>query len=122
MFLLQLNEKISLNSSLTYTYGRLKDGDVPLDHIPPMFGKTSLKFETKKFKAEVYARYNGWKHLEDYSASGEDNLPQATVDGTPSWYTLNCVHRLVSAKQNTECASGYGKYYGQILPVTLLRV
>jgi hemoglobin/transferrin/lactoferrin receptor protein len=27
--------------------------------------------------------------LEDYSASGEDNLPQATVDGTPSWYTLN---------------------------------
>ncbi len=87
--LLQLNEKLSLNTSLTYTYGRLKDGDVPLDHIPPMFGMTSVKFETKKFKAEVYARYNGWKHLEDYSASGEDNLPQATVDGTPSWYTLN---------------------------------
>jgi hemoglobin/transferrin/lactoferrin receptor protein len=87
--LLQLNEKLSLNSSLTYTYGRLKEGDVPLDHIPPLFGMTSVKFETKKFKAELYARYNGWKHLEDYSASGEDNLLQATVDGTPSWYTLN---------------------------------
>ncbi len=86
---LQMNEKLSLNSSLTYTYGRLKESDVPLDHIPPLFGMTSVKFETKKFKAEMYARYNGWKRLDDYSKSGEDNLPQATVEGTPSWYTLN---------------------------------
>ena len=87
--LFQLNEKISLSSNLSYTHGRLKEGNTPLDHIPPVFGMTTVRYETKKFKCEVYARYNGWKHLEDYSASGEDNLPQATVDGTPSWYTLN---------------------------------
>ncbi len=87
--LIQFNEKLSLSSSLTYTYGRLKEGSLPLDHIPPMFGMTSLKYETKKFKAEVYSRYNGWKNLKDYSASGEDNLPQASVDGTPLWFTFN---------------------------------
>jgi hemoglobin/transferrin/lactoferrin receptor protein len=87
--LLQLSEKLSLSSNLTYTYGRLKAGDLPLDHIPPLFGMTSLKFETRKFKAEIYSRYNGWKNLKDYSTSGEDNLPQASVDGTPLWYTLN---------------------------------
>jgi len=87
--LLQLNEKLSLSSNLSYTYGRLKDGDLPLDHIPPIFGMTSVKFETKKLKAELYARYNGWKHLGDYSLSGEDNLPQASPDGSPSWFTLN---------------------------------
>ncbi len=87
--LLQLTEKVSFSSNLTYTYGRLKTGNLPMDHIPPVFGMTSFKFETKKFKAEFYSRYNGWKRINDYSNSGEDNLQQATVDGTPSWYTLN---------------------------------
>lgn len=85
----QISEFLSINSTLTYTYGRLKDGDTPLDHIPPLYGLTGIKFETKKFKAEFYSRYNGWKHIEDYSMSGEDNLQQATPEGTPSWYTLN---------------------------------
>ncbi len=85
----QINDKISFTSNLTYTYGRLKNDDLPMDHIPPFFGMTSVKFETKKFKCEVYTRYNGWKRVEDYSNSGEDNLQQATVDGTPSWVTLN---------------------------------
>jgi len=87
--LFQISEHLSIYSTLTYTYGRLKEGDAPLDHIPPLFGLTGLKFETKKFKTEFFSRYNGWKRLEDYSTSGEDNLQQATSDGTPSWYTLN---------------------------------
>jgi hemoglobin/transferrin/lactoferrin receptor protein len=85
----QLTEFLSVSSNLTYTYGRVKDTDTPLDHIPPIYGFTGIKLETKKIKAEVYSRYNGWKHLSDYSTSGEDNLQQATADGTPSWYTLN---------------------------------
>ena len=85
----QITQQLSVSTNLTYTYGRLKGGDIPLDHIPPMYGLTSIKYETNKLKAEVYARYNGWKHLSNYSTSGEDNLPQATIDGMPSWYTLN---------------------------------
>lgn len=87
--LAQLTKSLSLKSTLTYTHGHVKTGDVPLDHIPPIFGLTSLKFELSKFTAEFYACYNGWKHIEDYSPSGEDNQAYATSDGMPSWYTLN---------------------------------
>ncbi len=87
--LAQLTKTLSLRSSLTYTYGHVKDGDVPLDHIPPMFGLTSLKLELSKFTGEFYARYNAWKHIADYSPGGEDNEAYATPDGMPAWYTLN---------------------------------
>ena len=87
--LAQLTKSLSLRSNLTYTYGHVKTEDVPLDHIPPLFGLTSLKLELSKFTGEFYARYNAWKHIKDYSPSGEDNETYATVDGMPAWYTLN---------------------------------
>lgn len=87
--LAQLNPYLSVQSNLTYTYGRLKEDDQPLDHIPPLYGMTSYRFEMKKFRAEFYIQYNAWKKLKDYSTSGEDNLASATAKGMPSWYTLN---------------------------------
>jgi len=88
-FLAQITKSLSLRSSLTYTYGHVMEEDVPLDHIPPVFGITSLKLELSRFTGECYARYNGWKRIEDYSPSGEDNETYATADGMPAWYTLN---------------------------------
>lgn len=79
-------------SSINYTYGRLKNQNktqVPLDHIPPVFGKTSLAYNAPKFQAEIYSLYNGWKRIKDYNPSGEDNAQYATPDGTPSWFTMN---------------------------------
>ncbi len=91
---IKLTKVLSLKSSLTYTNGQIKDDTIALDHIPPMFGMTSLKLELKQFTGEIYARYNGWKHIKDYSPSGEDNETYAAVEngkvvGMPSWYTLN---------------------------------
>jgi len=85
----KLTSWLSINTSLTYTYGKVKTENVSLDHIPPVFGLTSVKVEVSKFSGEFFARYNGWKHITDYSPSGEDNQTYATVDGMPSWYTLN---------------------------------
>lgn len=86
-----LTPGLSLSSVLTYTYGRVKTDttDYPLDHIPPIYGKTSMNLTLDKFKAEFYALYNGWKRLEDYNLMGEDNIKYATKYGTPAWYTLN---------------------------------
>ncbi|WP_114778808.1 TonB-dependent receptor [Botryobacter ruber] len=86
-----LSNALALTSTLNYTYGRVKEatGDVPLDHIPPLYGKTSLTLQLKKLRAELYALYNGPKHLSDYSASGEDNLQYATPSGMPGWHTFN---------------------------------
>ncbi len=83
---------VTLYSTINFTYARYFDAaDVqsPLDHIPPVFGKTSIMYAQKRFSAEVFALYNGWKRLKDYSPSGEDNLNYATPNGMPAWYTLN---------------------------------
>ncbi len=88
----ELTNMISLTSTLTYTYGRIETDTTPypLDHIPPLYGKTSVNVQAKKFRGEFYALYNGWKHIEDYNIiGGEDNEQYATEDGMPSWYTLN---------------------------------
>lgn len=87
------NSHFSFRSSVTATYGRYFDTEndtlIPLDHIPPVFGQTGLVYHWKGLEAEVFTRYNGWKHLKDFSPSGEDNLAQATPYGTPAWATLN---------------------------------
>lgn len=88
---LKLMPRVTFYSSFNYTYGRYSNNgiEVPLDHIPPIFGKVSLMYRQKRFEGEVYTMYNGWKRLSDYSPSGEDNLKYATPMGMPGWYTLN---------------------------------
>ena len=109
----ELCKGLTLASTLSYTKGRYKtdntkasaiyekqpDGTYalvnrnvsskPLDHIPPVIGKTSLVYTHKKYNTEVNLLYNGWKHLDQYNSDGEDNAQYATVDGMPSWCTLN---------------------------------
>lgn len=61
----------------------------PLDHLPPLMGKTSISYQHKVFSTELALLYNGWKRLDEYNADGEDNAQYATADGMPSWVTLN---------------------------------
>ena len=87
------NSHFSFRSTVTATYGRYHDTEndtlIPLDHIPPVFGQTGIVYHRKGLEAEVFTRYNGWKHISDYSPGGEDNAAQATPYGSPSWATLN---------------------------------
>ncbi len=93
--LAQVTRSFSIMSNLTYTYGNDQTDGIPLDHIPPVYGKTSFRLEMKKFKGDFYVMYNGWKRFSQYSTSGEDNENYALVDangtiqGMPAWYTLN---------------------------------
>ncbi|HEY5823475.1 MAG TPA: TonB-dependent receptor, partial [Cyclobacteriaceae bacterium] len=83
--------QLSLNASYNYTKGRVKSepNETPLDHVAPTFGRVGVQYSTNKFKSEVFSVFNGWKTLENYSGSGEDNLQYATPRGMPSWYTIN---------------------------------
>lgn len=85
------SECVSFMSTINYTYARVKadTANYPLDHIPPVFGKTGFILTFDRFKADVNAIYNLKKDLADYSPSGEDNLADATVQGMPAWMTLN---------------------------------
>lgn len=85
-------KQLSFYTAITYTYGRYKNPDgskTPQDHIPPVFGKASLTYKQTRFNSEGYLIFNGWKKIEDYNPSGEDNQQYATADGMPSWMTLN---------------------------------
>ena len=84
-----LNKNISLNGTLNYTMGHNLSDDVPLGHIPPLFGRTSLSYRNKRFFLDTYFVYQGWKHREDFSPFGEDNEAEAMEYGFPSWWTAN---------------------------------
>ena len=73
----------------TYSLVSRNVSSKPLDHIPPLMGKTSVSYKHKIFDTEIYLMYNGWKRLDQYNAEGEDNPQYATVDGMPGWMTLN---------------------------------
>jgi hemoglobin/transferrin/lactoferrin receptor protein len=83
----------------TYALVSKKVSKKPLDHIPPMIGKTSLNYQRKKWDVEVNALYNSWKRLNDFNADGEDNAQYATADGMPSWTTINFKGNVQLAKQ-----------------------
>ena len=79
---------LSLTSTLNYTYGRIRTDSTnyPLDHIPPLFGRTSVVVNLRGFRGEMFAVYNGWKRLKNYSVVGEDNLQYAVPPtGMPGW-------------------------------------
>ncbi|MEN9943199.1 MAG: hypothetical protein RLZZ91_1200 [Bacteroidota bacterium] len=87
----QVSAQFSLQSSVVYTCGRINtdNGDTPLDHIPPVYGRTGITVQQQKFRGEFFVMYNGWKRIEDYRLDAEDNENYATPDGMPAWYTLN---------------------------------
>ncbi len=86
-----ISKHITWVNTFNFTYGRLKTdtSDYPLDHIPPMFGKSSLNVYVKRLQGEFLVLYNGWKHIAEYNMNGEDNQQYATAKGMPSWYTMN---------------------------------
>lgn len=89
---IDLSKSLSWDNTISQTYGRYVNPDKskkPMDHIPPVFGKSSLAYTAKKFNTEFFMQFNGWKKIKDYNPDGEDNGQYATVDGMPSWLTLN---------------------------------
>ena len=91
-----LSPNTILNATYTYTKGNYTDRKLdglntalPLDHIPPTYGRVGLKHDIKKLTAELFTIFNGWKRIEDYNLNGEDNEIYATKDGMPAWQIWN---------------------------------
>lgn len=108
---LYLNAKVRLvkalwfSGSVTQTKGIYRLNEVadeqPLDHIPPVYGQASLRWNGQGWFAEAQCLFNGMKKAEDYSSSGEDNqdkqpigLADVNGDGkadgfNPAWQCWN---------------------------------
>ena len=85
----KLNRQLEMRSTLNVQEGKDLSNDVPLPHIPPVFGRTEFRWHLKGIGAGVWVKYYGWKRLKDMSPYGEDNEEEATQYGYPAWYTLN---------------------------------
>ena len=88
-FTSNLNRNFTLKGTLNYTRGHNISDNVPMGHIPPIFGRTSITYRRSRFYLDIYVVYNGWKNAEDFSPYGEDNEGEAMEYGFPSWWTAN---------------------------------
>ena len=100
---LRVIQNTELNATYTYTKGTYNDGnkEMPLDHIPPAYGRFGIKHIDKKWNAEFYSVFNSWKKIADYNLNGEDNEIYATKDGMPSWMTFNLLTQYNPTKDLT---------------------
>ena len=85
------SKAIEFYSTFNYTKGRINTGSgtLPLDHIPPFYGKIGWRYESKIINFDFYILYNGKKDIKDYYLNGEDNEQYAPANGIPSWKTFN---------------------------------
>lgn len=78
-----------------------------LRHVPPAFGRTSLRYRYKKLNAELFSLYNAWRHNEDLAPEELGKTHIYTTEGTPAWATLNFrssykINRFVNASFSVE--------------------
>ncbi len=77
--------------SVSYTKGEIlsSEATLPLDHIPPVYGRIGTRLHNHRAFAETYVLFNGKKPISQYNKGGEDNPQYAPADGMPAWWTLN---------------------------------
>lgn len=79
----------TVESLLAYQRGRDLSAATPLAHIPPLYGRSSLTYQKKRFQAQLLVLYNAAKPLSQYAPASSENLDQALPSGTPGWWVLN---------------------------------
>ena len=87
-----LSPSLECTSQYTLTQGRFqaRDGSTDyLDHIPPGYGMSTLRYAKGKWQMEVWMQYAQFKPIEEYRLCSEDNEMYATPDGMPGWTTYN---------------------------------
>ena len=75
--------------SFTWQKGWDVSNEEPLGHIPPAFNKSLLKIKKDKIEYKIWGIYTLGKDIEDMNSSGVDNDDLGTIEGFPSWWTLN---------------------------------
>lgn len=93
-------DHLSIDGSMMYTYGRVKGeiSNTPLDHIPPVVLRGGLNYRNNRMNLTFFMLHNGWKKIEDYLLTGEDNAVYATPKGMPAWTTFNLKGDIVITK------------------------
>lgn len=84
-----ISPSIKFTGSCNYTEDVFSSDRLPLAHISPMNISGFLDYTYKNFIFSFYSHYNSKKDASEFDLGGVDNLEEATINGLPSWYTLN---------------------------------
>ena len=85
----KLTPWLFFEESFTWQKGWDVSNEEPLGHIPPAFNKSLLKIKKDKIEYKLWGIYTLGKNIEDMNSSGVDNDDLGTIEGFPSWWTLN---------------------------------
>ena len=85
---IMFSKKTNLDFKFNYIKGKT-NLNRPLSHLPPINSIISLTHKTNKNRYTISYNFNGWKKAEDYDDNGVDNIEEATIDGNPSWQTID---------------------------------
>ncbi|MDZ7342938.1 MAG: TonB-dependent receptor [candidate division KSB1 bacterium] len=75
-----------LVGNVSYTYGHNRSNLEPLTGIPPLHGLLGIRWSTRKYWAEVNAR---WAAAQERLSSEDKQDLRIPEGGTPGWYTVN---------------------------------
>ncbi|MAW21395.1 MAG: hypothetical protein CMD16_03255 [Flavobacteriales bacterium] len=73
----------------------------PLAHIPPLNAKIEVTYNPNKYSISFYSDYSASKKAIEYDDAGVDNFEEATIEGSPMWYTLNLAYKKIIDKNLT---------------------
>ena len=82
-------KNLKVHSSLCYTSGILEKEEIPMSHIPPLFGKLNLNYIFKKFEFQILNNFNAEKSNKLFGQGNTDNPLEASPMGYPSWWVIN---------------------------------
>ena len=93
----RLMKGLQLSSRFNYQKGEeeMDDGSIsPSRHAAPMFGLSSLNYEHKKWKMNLYVQYSGEISYESLAIEERSKTYLYAVDSeekpySPAWYTIN---------------------------------
>ncbi len=80
---------LQVKYALNYTRGIITYNSMPVGHIPPITGNVFINWITDKYTFSIFSLFNGEKNQRDFGPGNVDNPLEATIDGYPSWYTIN---------------------------------
>jgi hemoglobin/transferrin/lactoferrin receptor protein len=80
-------------SELTLTYGKDSE-DLPLRHVPPVFGRSYLQYQKRQLFLNLYVDFNGKLSFEQLAPDEQEKPHLYATDEngnpwSPGWWTLN---------------------------------
>ena len=84
-----LKNGIEIHGNFTYTQGEDTIENVPLRHIPPLFGETGIAYDNSRYRFGMIVKFSGGIDFEDLAPSEQNKPYLYTEDGALPWVIFN---------------------------------